>query len=415
MVIRHDYLEKVRPYVDLDIVKVLTGIRRSGKSVLMEQIRDLLVKPKTPDGEFIYFNLEEEENAAYLKKGALHAHVLERMSQCGARKVYVFLDEIHHVEDWEITVNSLRAKKNVDVYITGSNSKLLSGELASHLTGRYVEILVTPSSFPEFEEAARASFPQLTQDALFAQYLQFGGMPFLSSLGYRADLCRNYLEDVYSSILLKDVVRRGRIRDVDMLGRIFQFVMTEAGHTFSAASIVRFLKSERRPCTVDTVLNYLELGEEAFLFHRVKREDLVGRRILAVDEKFYVTDTGMRRALVGGVAMRDIDQMLENLVYLELVRRGFRVTVGRVHEQEVDFVVDRNGDKSYYQVAYLMPTEETRTREFGAFRGIPDSYPRFVISMDPVDMSMDGIRHVRALDFFSDRAGHSTLGRISGK
>ena len=398
MLVRSRYIEKIRPFVGLDVVKVITGIRRSGKSVLLQQIQDEIARDVDPAGVFIRINLEEEENSRFLSKGVVHAHVLNIAKKSSGRKVYVFLDEVHDMEDWEITVNSLRAKKNVDVYITGSNSKLLSGELASCLTGRYVDIQVTPFSFAEFCEAYNADGKR-GDDEVFRKYLALGGMPFITNLAFREDIAGSYLEDVFSSILLKDVARRGKIRDVDLLGRIVRYVMTEAGHTFSAASIVRYLKKEKRPCTVDTVLNYLDLCEQAFLFARVKREDLIGRRILAVDEKFYVTDHGMRRSMVGGDAMRDIDQMLENLVYFELVRRGWHVTIGKIRSEEVNFVAERNGEINYYQVAYLMPSKETRNREFGALLEIPDNHAKFVLSMDPVDMSADGITHLNVRDF----------------
>ena len=401
MIVRSQYIEKIRPFVGLDVVKVITGIRRSGKSVLLQQIQDDIAQNVDPEGVFVRINLEEEDNARFLSKGVVHAHVLKIIKKSKGRKVYVFLDEVHDMEDWEITVNSLRAKKNVDVYITGSNSKLLSGELASCLTGRYVDIQVTPFSFAEFCEAYNADGKK-DDDAAFRKYLALGGMPFVTNLAFREDLAGSYLEDVFSSILLKDVARRGKIRDVDLLGRIVRYVMTEAGHTFSAASIVRYLRKEKRPCTVDTVLNYLDLCEQAFLFARVKRADLIGRRIIAVDEKFYVTDHGMRRALVGGDAMRDIDQMLENLVYFELVRRGWNVTIGKVRTKEVDFVAERNGEVKYYQVAYLMPSQKTRDREFGALLDIPDNHPKFVLSMDPVDMSVDGIKHVNIRNFLKN-------------
>lgn len=385
--------------IGLDVVKVITGMRRSGKSVLLEQIRDELVLKTDPQAVVFYLNLEEEENAGYLKKGVLHDCVLNVIKKAGERRVYVFLDEIHEVEDWEITVNSLRTKKGVDVYITGSNSKLLSGELATHLTGRYVEVKVTPYSFAEFSVAAATSFPGLGREDLFQKYLALGGLPFLANMNYNSEWTKPYLEDVFSSILLKDVARRGKIRDIDLLTRVVRFVLTETGHTFSAASIMRFLKHEGRSCTVDTILNYLTLCEEAFLFARVPREDLIGKRILAVDEKFYVTDHGMRRALLGGAVQQDIDQILENLVYFELVRRGWKVTIGRVRTKEVDFVAEKGGERAYYQVAYLMPTQDVRDREFGAFADVGDNFPRYVLSMDPVDMSADGIRHLRICDF----------------
>lgn len=399
MFIRRQYIEKIRPFVGLDVIKVITGMRRSGKSVLLQQIRDEIINKIDPRGIVFYLNLEEEENARFLSKGVLHAHVLKILRRAGKRRVYIFLDEIHDVEDWETSVNSLRAKKNADVYITGSNSKLLSGELASCLTGRYVEIPITPLSFAEFSEAKGTGGGQSTPSALLNEYLLLGGMPFIMNLGYNAALSHDYLEDVFSSILLKDVAKRGKIRDIDLLTRVVRYVMTEAGHTFSAASIVRFLKHEGRPCTVDTILNYLNLCEQAFLFARVKREDLIGKRILSVDEKFYVTDHGMRRALIGGNASQDIEQMLENIVYFELVRRGWRIAVGRFGAGEIDFVADRQGERHYYQVAYLMPTSETRDREFGSLARLPDNHPKFVISMDPVDMSANGIKHIQITDF----------------
>lgn len=401
MLVRSQYIEKIKPFVGRDIVKVITGIRRSGKSVLLQQIQEEIARTIDPAGVFVRINLEEEENSRFLAKGVVHAHILKILKKSKGRKVYVFLDEVHDMDDWEITVNSLRAKSDIDVYITGSNSRLLSGELASCLTGRFVDIQVTPFSFAEFCQIYGSGEGE---DAVFRKYLAVGGMPFVSNLSFREDLTVNYLEDVFSSILLKDVAKRGKIRDIDLLGRIVRYVMSEAGHTFSATSIVKYLKKEKRECTVDTVLNYLDLCEEAFLFARVKRSDLIGKRILSVDEKFYVTDHGMRRTVVGGDAMRDIEQMLENLVYFELIRRGWRVTVGKLRNKEIDFVAERGGDKRYYQVAYLMPTEATREREFGTLLEIKDNYPKFVLSLDAMDMGYGGIVHLNIRDFLKNIA-----------
>lgn len=401
MYIRNKFFAKVAPYAGLDVVKVLTGMRRSGKSVLLKQIRDWL-EAKGDGATDVWVNFEEEENARYLKKGELGKLVEKARRRADGRRVRVFLDEPHEAEGWETAVNSMRVKPGVDVYLTGSNSKMLSGELGTYLTGRYVEIPVTPFSFREFAEAGAETFRGLSRDALFLKYLEVGGMPFLSNLGWDPGLSRGYLQDVFSSILLKDVARRGSVRDIDLLERLARYVMAEAGHPFSASSIARYLKSEGRPCTVDTVLNYLSLCEAAFLFARVRREDLSGKRILAVDEKFYPGDHGLRRAVVGGNAARDIDQALETIVHAELRRRGWRVTVGRAAGREVDFAGERGGERAYWQVAYLMPTEETRAREFGAFDRIPDHYPRYVISMDPVDLGRNGIRHLHVCDFLAE-------------
>lgn len=394
MVQRLDFLEKVRPFVGLDVIKVLTGMRRSGKSVLMEQIREMIRTQIDPKGNFVFVNLELDENKRFLEKGVLHQYVMELAEKDKSVKTYVFLDEISDVEEWEKTVNSLRAK-GLDVYVTGSNSKLLSGELATYLTGRYVEIKVGPFSFREFCEAN----PKLEKDAAFDAYLKFGGMPFLSYLALNELPSVDYLNDLYSSILMKDIVKRHKIRDVDLLTRIVGYVMSETGHTFSAASIQRYLKHENRAVAFDTVMNYLAFGEEAFLFSAVKREDLMGKRILDVDAKYYVTDHGMRRAVVGGNVRRDIDRTLEAIVYRELVRRGYAVTIGRVKEKEVDFVCQRGSRRLYVQVTYVMDSDETEKREFDALKAVPDQYPKLVLSLDRVDLSQDGIVHRYLPDF----------------
>jgi len=395
MIKRTSYIDKVRPFIGLDVVKVLTGMRRCGKSVLMDQIRDLIHDEIDPKGRCVYVNLELDENKRFLSAGVLHDYVLAEAMKGVGRKTYVFLDEISDVEEWEKSVNSLRAHKNLDVYITGSNSKLLSGELSTYLTGRYVEIKVSPFSFSEF----RVANPQLEKEAAFDAYLKFGGMPFLTYLSLNEQPCVDYLNDLYSSILMKDIVRRHKIRDVELLSRIMNYVMSETGHTFSAASLQRYLKHENRPVSFETVMNYLSFGEEAFLFSSVKREDLIGKRILDVDAKYYVTDHGMRRAVVGGNVKRDIDRTLEAVVYREFLRRGYQVTIGRVKEKEVDFVCQCATERLYVQVAYVMATEETQDREFSALRVVPDQYPKLVLSMDRIDLSSNGIVHRYLPDF----------------
>ena len=311
------------------------------------------------------------------------------------KKTYIFLDEVHDVEGWEKTVNSIRKRKNADVYITGSNSKMLSGELATYLTGRCVEFSLTPFSYQEFLEASGST----NSEEAFRRYLEFGGMPFLSELGYKANPSMRYLRDVYGAILLKDVVRRKAIRDVDLLTRIVRFVMTETGHVFSARRIVDFLKNEHCVTAPSTVLNYLKACEEAFLVRKVEREDLIGKRVLSVDEKYYAIDTGLRNANVAASIQRDIDQLLETVVFAEMARRGYKVTIGRVKQKEVDFVCEKDGIRLYVQVAYLMPTEETREREFSALMSVPDQYEKLVLSMDRFDFSNGGIKHRYLPDF----------------
>ena len=392
MLIREQYLKQIRPFIGTDVIKVITGMRRSGKSVILEQICDS-IQNDNPDCETIYIDFENRDNVRYLKKDVLYEELIRRIDDAGDRKVALFLDEIHDVEEWELQVNSLRKRKNVDIYITGSNSKLLSGELATYITGRYVEFHVAPFSFGEFKAVASSAFGNLSDWELFDKYREFGGLPFLPQVNYARLAVQTYLDDLYWAILSKDVMRRLQIRDVDLLDRIVRFVMTECGHVFSAASIVRFLKHERRATTVETVLNYLHACEDAFLFSKVQREDLIGKRILSVDEKFYVSDPGLRRAVVGDLRGEDIDQVLENIVYSELIRRGYSVTIGRVRSKEVDFVCQKNSERLYVQVAYLMPDPATREREFSSLESVPDQYDKLVLSLDRVNFARNGVKH----------------------
>lgn len=402
MIKRDLYMKKIRPFIGTDVIKVITGMRRSGKSVFLELVQEEL-RLKNPDTRIFSINLDDDENKEFFKKGVLYNHLNKILEEANNEMVYIFLDEIHDVEEWETAINSLRMRKNADIYITGSNSKLLSGELATYLTGRYVEIKMTPFSFSEFCSAAQECFPGEDATALFNRYLMDGGIPFLSKIGYDPEGSRNYLHDLYGSILLKDVVRRKNIRDVDLLDRIVRFVMTECGHTFSARKIVAFLKRERRETSVETVLNYLAACEEAFLVACVPRQDLIGKRILAVDEKFYVTDIGMRNAVVRGSVKRDVDRLLENIVYFEFVRRGYEVTIGRIGEKEVDFVCDKGTERIYVQVSYVLANEETREREFGALEALKTTDRRLLLTMDRLDMSEGAVEHRYLPEFLKEQ------------
>lgn len=401
MVKRSIYLDKIAPFVGTDVIKVITGMRRSGKSVLLEQIQGIL-RERNPKARIFSVNLEDDENARFREKGVFFDYLNGMLKEAKGEMVYLFLDEVHDIDGWETAVNSLRLRKNADLYITGSNSKLLSGELATYLTGRYVEIKMTPFSFVEFVEAAQTVWPKEDRTQLFNRYLTCGGVPFLAKIGYDAVASRAYLQDLFGAILLKDVVRRKQIRDVDLLERIVRFVLSEVGHTFSARRIVAFLKNERRETSVETVLNYLAACEEAFLIARVPREDLIGKRILSVDEKFYVTDTGLRNEVVRGSLRRDVDRLLENVVYFEFLRRGYGVTVGRVREKEIDFVCSRSDGNVYVQVAYTVGGEETREREFSALEAVKTADRKLLLTMDRLDMSDGDIRHRYIPDFLCE-------------
>lgn len=397
MIKRESYMKRIRPFIDLDIIKVLTGIRRSGKSVMMELIKAELTERGVSPSSFISLNFEDMNNQSLCSADALHREILSRVSG-SKEKVYLFFDELQEVEGWERCINSLRVEMDCDIYIISSNAKLLSGELATYLAGRYVEFVIYPFSYREFCELYGMHFPEVTERDAFTKYITYGGMPYLGNLRYEAEPCRQYLQDLCNSVVLKDIVKRNKIRDVDLLERIIAYVMANIGTTFSATAISKYFKNEHRTVATETILNYIKACEEAFLFYRVRRQDLQGKKLLSVNEKYYVADHGLREAVMGE-NQRDINLILENIIYLELLRRGYQITVGKTGEKEIDFVCERQNEKLYVQVTYLLASEDAICREFGAYDNIRDNYPKYVVSMDEFDMSRNGIKHKNIREF----------------
>ena len=397
MIKRESYMARIRPFIDGDLIKVLTGIRRSGKSVMLELIKDELRARGVTEEQIIAFNFEDMRNAQLCTAEALHDELVRRTASIKG-KIYFFFDEIQEVERWERCVNSLRVEMDCDIYITGSNAKLLSGELATYLAGRYVEFIIYPFSFSEFLALYHSVEPDADTRTCFDRYLTFGGMPYPANLRFDETACRQYLRDLFNSVELKDIVKRNNVRDVDMLERIIAYVTANIGTTFSSTAISKYLKNEGRRVSSETVLNYLKACSDAFLFYQVRRQDLQGKKILTVNEKYYVADHGIREAVVGG-NMRDINLVLENIVFMEALRRGYSVTVGKVGEREIDFVCERHGEKCYIQVTYLLAAEETVQREFGVYEHVQDNFPKYVVSLDEFDMSRNGVRHYNIRDF----------------
>ena len=397
MIKRELYMKQIRPFIGNDLIKVLTGMRRSGKSVMLDLIKEELTAAGVQENQMISLNFESLKNAGLRSAESLYAELSQRIERIQG-KAYLFLDEIQEVSDWEKCVNSLRVDYDCDIYITGSNAKLLSGELATYLGGRYVEFVIYPFSFEEFLESRKGSHPSANAASEFAAYVSLGGMPFLYNLPDDRAAAMQYLRDVYNSVVLKDIVQRNMIRDVDLLERIITYVMANIGHTFSARSISNYFKSENRRVSPDTVLNYLKACCDAYLFRKLNREDLNGKKILSVNEKYYIIDHGILEAVYGSNT-RHMDQLLENIVCMEMLRRGYDVKVGKVGDKEIDFSAVRNGKKIYVQVTYLLSSEETISREFGVYSGIQDNFPKYVVSMDEFDLSRDGIRHVNIRDF----------------
>lgn len=399
MIKRTEYLSKIEPFIDKDVVKVLVGMRRSGKSTLLESIRDRLFEKGVPRENTLTMNFESMRwEEAALSARSFYDTVLDLVKDVRGR-VYLFFDEIQNVPDWEKAINSLRTDIDCDIYLTGSNSKLLSGELSTLISGRYVSFEVFPFSLAELMTALGIADAQKAYDI----YRIYGGLPFLSHIEYAPESSLSYLRDVFNSIVLKDVIQRHGFRNTDQLERIVSYFISEVGTTYSAENIVKVLKEENRSSSVDSVYNYLQAASDALLLSRVKRYDVKGKALLRGGEKVYITDIGLREAMFGNNATR-LDIVLENLVFVELRRRGYEVYVGKVGTKEIDFIAEKNGKKLYFQVAYLLESASTREREFSALQEIRDNYPKFIVSADVADWSCDGIRCLNIIDFLTSDA-----------
>ena len=380
MLKRDEYIKKIVPFIDKDVIKVLTGIRRSGKSVMLKLLMEELKNIGINEKQFIYINFENLKYRNLKNYERLYDFILNKVDN----KYSLRVDE----------------DSNFDIYITGSNAKLLSGELSTYLAGRYIEFVVYPFSFKEFFEIMKEKNKEIDLKEAFQDYVKFGGMPFLHNLDYNFEASMQYLQDLYASIILKDITQRNNIRDTDLLERIIDYVVMNIGNTFSATSISKFFKSENRKVATETILNYIKACEEAFLVYRVARNDLLGKKILNVNEKYYIADHGIREAIMEN-NQKNINQVLENIVYFEMLRRGYNVKIGKVDNLEVDFVCKKNDETIYIQVSYLLASEDTKEREFSVLENIKDNYPKYVLSMDEFDMSRNGIKHVNLIEFLT--------------
>jgi len=393
-------MSRIERYIDADVVKVLTGLRRSGKSRLLELVVKLLRDRDIPDNRIAYLNFDSLEWAHLASAEALDAYLTSSLPTDG--RIYVLLDEIQEVAGWERLVNSLMASRRADVYITGSNSRLLSGELATYIAGRYVTIEVWPLSFSEFLafSAAYSSRDTSNTDQEFNRFLRNGGFPGIHTAALDEAEVTSMVADIYRSTLVRDVLTRNAIRDTDMFARVAAFAIDNVGNPFSARRVADFMKSESRTVSHETVLNYLAALEEAFVISRVQRCDIRGRQLLATNEKHYAGDHGIVHALFGYSDQR-LPGVLENIVWLELRRRGFDVKTGSLGSAEVDFVASRRDEVVYVQVATtIAASAETRAREYAPLQAIEDNYPKYVVTLDPaVGDNGNGIRHMRVPDF----------------
>lgn len=399
MIKRDLYIEQIKPFIDKPLIKVITGIRRSGKSFILKLLKEELLEKGVEEDQIIYLNLESLEFSEIDTAEMLYGYIKEQIDK--EKRSYILLDEIQEVNSWERAVNSFLADFNVDIYITGSNSRLLSSELATYLTGRYVEIHLYPLSFSEYLQfkTARTGNKEFNTKDEFETFLRMGGFPVLHIAEYPIEAAYRIVFDIYSSAILRDTIQRNKIRDVELLERVVKFVLNNVGNKFSAKNVADYFKSQQRKIDLNTVYNYLSALESAFIIDRIPRYDLMGKEILKTFEKYFTSDQAIIYSVMG-YRDRMISGVLENIVMLELKRRGFRVFTGKWGEQEVDFVAEKSENKLYIQVAYKMTEQSTIDREFSSLIQIKDNHPKYVVTMDEFwKDNIKGIKHIHIADF----------------
>ena len=397
MIFRPVYVEKILAFADTPFVKVLSGVRRCGKSTILSMIEGRLRERGIEDERILVYRFDSFQFEEIKTAKRLYDDVRVRLAENG--RTYLFFDEIQEVSDWEKAVNSLMSDFDVDIYVTGSNSRMMSSEISTYLTGRYVQFRILPLSFAEYLTfrgeygAAEGLYSE------FARYLRYGGFPAIHLREYSLDEAYTVVRDIYNSTIFTDIVRRNDIRRVDLLERIVRFAFDNIGRTFSAGSVSKYLKSENRPVDNETVYNYLCKLANAFILHRCSRYDLQGKERLKTQEKFYVCDPAMRYSVLG-YAADSVAAMLENLVYLELIRRGYDVYVGQFSDGEIDFVAEKQEKKVYIQIAQRIESTETERREYGRLLDIRDNYPKYVLRTDEfAGGNYLGIKTMHVADF----------------
>lgn len=395
MIIREAYISQIVPLIDKNLIKVLTGVRRSGKTVLLSQIQDYLLKNGRSKSQIINISLESKKNKKFKDGDVLYEYLISACEKLNA-KAYIFLDEIQVVSGWEEVVSSLLVDIDCDIYITGSNSKLLSGELATLIAGRYIQIHVYPFTLSEAKQMLEQNGKFKSDEVLFQDYLKYGGLPMRFSLEEIS--LEAYLSDTYDAIVVKDIIQRNNIKDTNLLNMILAFLMDNIANPFSARSIVAALKQEGINTTVETVIAYIDHIKKAMVVYSAQRYDIKGKKLLTTNEKYYTVDLGLRNCVKASGEI-DYNKLYENIVYLELLYRGYDVKVGKTDDYEIDFVAYKGSDTLYVQVCYLLASTETVEREFGNLERIKDNYPKYVISGDLPDFSRNGIKHYNIIKF----------------
>nr|WP_301867944.1 ATP-binding protein [Methanobrevibacter smithii] len=395
MIKRKFYLEKIVKLIDTEDIKVITGVRRCGKTILLKQIIDELENRGIASENIIYMSFESSKYKNIRNDDDLDEFIFSKTNNLNG-KIYLLFDEIQKVKNWEVSLNSYRVDLECDIYITGSNSQLLSGELATLISGRYISINMLPFSFKELIQYYDEMHENIDEIKLFEQYLSYGGFPGL--LNYENEEKEKYLYDLYSTIVLNDILYKNKVKDLDLLERLMEFMISNIGQLFSANSISKYIKNENRKTTPHTIINYMDYARNAFIFYQIKRENIKQKRKLLISDKYYLVDSGFY-FIFNGSTQRNWGQLLENIVFLELIRQGYSITIGKIQDLEVDFVCRKANQIKYIQVSQSILDENTRKREFKSLEKISDSYPKYVISMDSFDFSANGIIHLNIIDF----------------
>ena len=396
--VRETYLEQIRPYYDSDIIKVITGVRRAGKSMLLDTIKDELLENGIAEDKIIYLNLEDMDFDYIVNASDLNIEIKSRITNDG--KYYVFLDEVQHVENFEKALASFRATLNVSIFVTGSNSTLLSGELSTLLTGRTVEFEILPFSFYEMKQYYELNKMKWSEE-LFTNYLKWGGFPL--RFDYKDDeAIQRYLTNLYKGIVNRDIVGKSKSADKNSFMDISLYILANAGKELSIENIISAYKKNGKEISKRTVYNYLERMKKAYLIHGVGRYNITGKTALGNREKQYAVDMGFRTINTNTINFEDTF-FLENIIYNELLTRGYTVFAGKTYKGEIDFVAIKDGKKCFIQVSYLLAAKETIQREFGAYKNITDASPKYVMSLDKIDLSHDGIVHLNIIDFLLRR------------
>lgn len=396
MVNRELYMNKLLAYKDTEFIKVITGIRRCGKSSLLKLFMEKILEDKK-NANVIYMNFESFGFDDIKDYKDMYKNISEKINKKG--KNYILLDELQRVEMWEKAVNALMVDFDSDIYITGSNAYLLSSELSTYLSGRYIEIKVLPLSFKEYVNFTSLEDKKTLEDK-FIEYVKFGGMPGIITIKNEENLYENAIKGIYNTVFMKDVIEKNKVVDANLLEKILKFLMSNVGSLISAKKIADFLTSQGNKITHNTVLNYMKMLENAYIIYKVPRYDIKGKEILKTLEKYYIVDTGVRNIMLG-FRNSDFGHVIENIVYFELIRRGYDVAIGKNDTSEIDFVVTNSNDKKYYQVTYTMLDEDVKKREIMPLKNIKDNYEKIVLTMDRLysNTTEDGIKIKYLIDF----------------